>query len=219
MTTTTYLEYRIHTLSFRITHCTQAIPCHRTGQHARKVGDDEPHSTTTQTAYDAPELARGSRLFTFSHTLLAQHLLKDIAKLRVLLLFALLSRIAIATARSRAKAKRREGEAEARRGSLTSTGARARVFFGHLVGIEVKWTTRGAGVVAMSSAHGIVLAATTWVGERVVGVVDELEFFGARVSFGRVSRDTIRVRLECEALVGIANLLLRARRREGENSV
>jgi hypothetical protein len=42
-------------------------------------------------------------------------------------------------------------------------------------------------------AGEVVVASATWLGKSVVGIVDLLEFFGARAAFGTVGGDAIRV--------------------------
>lgn len=55
---------------------------------------------------------------------------------------------------------------------------------------------------------GIVVAAASGIGKRIVSVINLLELLCAGGTFGRVSRDAVRVRFQGLAFVGVADLLL-----------
>ncbi len=170
------LKNSINTLPLGIPHRTQTIPGHRPGHQPRHVGDDKPQRAPTQPAHHAPELARRHRSLPGSHPLLAQHLLKHIGELRLLgprPVFILLLRAA-AAAGEEVPCPREGYPAVAWR-----RAAGKGVVVGGLVRAVGETEAAAAAAAGEELALGVVVAAARGVGERVVGVVDELELAGA----------------------------------------
>ena len=180
------LKNSINTLPLGIPHRTQTIPGHRPGHQPRHVGDDKPQRAPTQPAHHAPELARRHRSLPGSHPLLAQHLLKHIGELRLLSPRPVLAPLLLPLRAAGAAAGE---EVPCPREGYPAVAWR-RAAGGGVVGGVVG--TGGEVEAAAAAAReelalGVVVAAARGVGERVVGVVDELELAGA-LGVGGVGR-------------------------------
>ena len=211
------LKNRIHALPLGIPDAAQPIPSHRARDHAREVGDYEPHGAAGQPAHDGPELARGTGVLV-RHALLPQHLLEDAAELLVAEAVVRLLRGAGGFGRAAAaEAEGAPGErAEVEAPSCACACACARR------GDVVLPLRIGGGRAAgprVVRARGVVLAAAGRVRERVVRVVDGLEALRAGAALGGVCGDAVRVVLQGGFLVGVADLLLGCFGVDGEGGV
>lgn len=211
------LKNRIHALPLGIPDAAQPIPSHRARDHAREVGDYEPHGAAGQPAHDGPELARGTGVLV-RHALLPQHLLEDAAEL--LVAEAVVGFLRGAGGLGRAAAAEAEG-APGERAEVEAPScacACACVRRGDVVLPLRIWGCRAARPRVVR-ARGVVLAAAGWVRERVVRVVDGLEALRAGAALGGVCGDAVRVVFQGGFLVGVADLLLGCFGVDGEGGV
>lgn len=176
-----YRIHLIHTLPLGVPHRPKPVSRHRTGQHAREVGDDEAQRTAAQAPHQTPELARRRVRPVLRHALLPHHLLEDVAELGIFGPLPLGS----------PGGPGGTTVEEVPRPRVRALGGGARLLWNLLVGLLEGVRLRGRG--AEEPALGVVVSAAGGVGEGVVGVVDELELAGAGVALRGVGWDAVRV--------------------------
>ncbi len=177
-----FLEHGKHTLPLRVPYRAEPVTGHGTRHQTRHVGDDEAERPATKPANDAPKLVGRAVRPVLGHALLAHHLLKHIPELCILRALALRPAVAL-------------GEEVPR--PRVWVGACASV--GRVAGWCIVVSLRKGVARRCAAEHvalHIVLAAACRVGQRVVGVVDELELARALGPVWRAVGDTIGVRLQ-----------------------
>lgn len=180
-----FLEHGKHTLALGIPHCAEPVTGHGARHQTGHVRDDEAQGATAKAADDAPKLVGRAVRPVLGHALLAHHFLKDIPELGILRLLAIRpAGVALGEEVPRPRVR---------------VGAAAGRVLGRRVVVGL-----GEGVARRRAvehfALRIVLAATGRVGERVVGVVDQLELASALLSIRRAVGNAIGMRLQCSSI-------------------